>query len=61
MEKNNMVKIEEHIKKMNDIKKQADNSKGNKKLQLLKCYHRLQKQLLEYKMYQKGVIKWKKQ
>ena len=52
-----MVNTKEHIEKMNNIKKQADNSKGNKKLQLLKCYHRLQKQLLECKMYQKGVIK----
>ena len=57
MEMDNMVNTKEHIEKMNNIKKQADNSKGNKKLQLLKCYHRLQKQLLECKMYQKGVIK----
>lgn len=53
-----MIKIEEHILKMENIKKQADNSKGNKKLQLMKCYHRLQKQLLECNMYlAKRVIK----
>lgn len=48
-----MVKIEEHIKKMKDIKSQADNSKGKKKLQLMKCYHRMEKQLLECNMYLK--------
>jgi hypothetical protein len=46
-----MVKTEEHILKMENIKKQADNSKGKQKLQLIKCYHRMQKQLLECNMY----------
>ena len=46
-----MVRIDEHIKKMEEIKKQADNSEGRKKLQLMKCYHKLQKQLLECQMY----------
>ena len=40
-----MVKIDEHIQKMEEIKRQADNSYGRKKLELMKCYHRLQKQL----------------
>lgn len=46
-----MVNIEEHIKKMEDIKKQAESSKGNKRLQLMKCYHILLKQLNECKIY----------
>ena len=46
-----MVKIEEHLLKMENIKRQADNSMGKKKLQLMKCYHRLQKELLECNMY----------
>lgn len=43
-----MVKIDEHIKKMNNIKAQADKSKGKQRLQLLKCYHRMQKELKLY-------------
>jgi len=42
-----MVKIEDHKIKMASIKEQADNSKGKQKLQLLKCYHRMQKELKE--------------
>lgn len=49
-----MVKKEEHIQKMEDIKRQADNSYGRKKLELMKCYHRLQKQLLQCNLYIKG-------
>lgn len=43
-----MVKVEEHINKMKNIKIQADNSKGQQRLQLMKCYHKLSKQLAEY-------------
>jgi len=46
-----MVKIQEHIDRMNEIKRQADNAIGKRKLQLMKCYHRMQKQLSECKMY----------
>lgn len=46
-----MVRIQEHIERMIEIKKQADNAIGNRKLQLMKCYHRMQKQLSECKIY----------
>lgn len=49
-----MVKIEEHKQKMIDILLQANNSKGKKKQQLMKCYHRLQKELLQCNLYIKG-------
>lgn len=42
-----MVKLDEHIKKMNNIKAQVDKSKGKQKLQLMKCLHRMQKELLQ--------------
>jgi hypothetical protein len=52
-----MSGLEEHILKMENIKKQADNSKGIQRLQLMKCYHRMQKELLECNMYlEKKVI-----
>ena len=46
-----MVKIQEHINKINEIKKYISNSKGKQKLQYIKCLHKLQKQLSEYNMY----------
>jgi hypothetical protein len=46
-----MVKIEEHKNKMQEIKKQANRSKGRQRLQLLKCYHRMQKELLQCQMF----------
>ncbi len=49
-----MVKIDEHIKKMNNIKAQADKSKGKQRLQLLKCYHRMQKELNLCNIYLKA-------
>jgi hypothetical protein len=53
-----MVKIEEHIQKMNDIKNQINNATGKRKNDLLRCYHRMQKQLLECNMYlEKKVIR----
>lgn len=53
-----MVKIEEHIQKMNDIKSQINNATGKRKNDLLRCYHRMQKQLSECNMYlEKKVIK----
>lgn len=52
-----MVKMDEHIKKMEDIKRQADNSKGQKRLQLMKCYHKLNKELLQCQMYLNNEMK----
>lgn len=49
-----MVKIEEHKQKMEDIKRQADNSYGKKKLQLMKCYHRMLKELQVCERYLGG-------
>ena len=46
-----MVKIQEHLDKMEEIKKHIDNSKGKQRLQYIKCLHRLQKQLSECNMY----------
>lgn len=46
-----MVKIQEHIDKIEEIKKNINNSKGKQKLQYIKCLHRLQKQALQCYMY----------
>ena len=46
-----MVKIQEHIDKINEIKKHISNSKGKQKLQYIKYLHKLQKQLSECNMY----------
>ena len=46
-----MVKIQEHIYRINEIKKHISNSKGKQKQQYIKCLHRLQKQLSECNMY----------
>ena len=46
-----MVKIQEHIDKINEIKKHINNSKGNQKLQYIKCLHKSQKQLSECNMH----------
>ena len=46
-----MVNIQEHINKINEIKKHISNSKGKQKLQYIKRLHRLQKQLSECNMY----------
>ena len=46
-----MVKIQEHIDKINEIKKHISNSKGKQRKQYIKCLHRLQKQLSECYMY----------
>lgn len=46
-----MVKVQEHINKIEEIKKHINNSKGKQKLQYLKCLHKLQKQLNECNMY----------
>lgn len=48
-----MIKIQEHKNKMLDIKKQISNSKGEKKKQLIKCLHRLQKELNKCYLYMK--------
>ena len=48
-----MVKIEEHLDKMEEIKRHINNSKGIQRKQYIKCLHRLQKQLRECKMYLK--------
>lgn len=46
-----MVKIQEHINKINEIKKHINNSKGNQKKQYIKCLHRLQKELAQCYIY----------
>lgn len=46
-----MVKLEEHIKKMEEAKKQAQNSKGIKRKQLTKHYHRLLKEYKQCLLY----------
>lgn len=46
-----MVKIQEHIDKINEIKKHINNSKGKQKPQYIKCLHKLQKQLGECNMF----------
>ncbi len=52
-----MVNIQEHLDKIKEIKKHIKNSKGQQKLQYIKCLHRLQKQLKERNMYlQKEVM-----
>lgn len=40
-----MTRIDEHKRKMQDIKKQADEATGKKKQELMKCYHRMAKEL----------------
>jgi hypothetical protein len=46
-----MVKIQEHIDKINEIKQHINNSKGKQKLEYIKCLHRLEKQLKQCKLY----------
>ena len=46
-----MVKIEEHKKKIAEIKKHIENSKGNQKKQYIKCLHRLEKELYQCQLY----------
>lgn len=46
-----MVKIQEHIDKINETKKHINNSKGKQRLQYIKRLHRLQKQALQCYMY----------
>ena len=46
-----MVKIDEHIQKINEIKQHINNSKGNQKKQYIKCLHRLQKELKQCQIY----------
>ncbi len=52
-----MVKIDEHIEKIEEIKKHINNSKGNQKRQYVKCLHRLQKELSLCQMYLNNEIK----
>lgn len=49
-----MVKLQEHINKINEIKQHIKNSKGKQKLQYIKCLHRLQKELNLCNYYLKG-------
>jgi len=49
-----MIKMQEHIDKMKEIKKHIENTKGKQKLQYIKCLHKLNKQLIECKIYLKG-------
>ena len=46
-----MVKIEEHKKKIEEIKEHIRNSKGNQKKQFIKCLHRLEKELKQCQIY----------
>jgi len=46
-----MVKIDEHEQRMKEIKERADKATGKTKQQLMKHYHRLNKQLLQCKIY----------
>ena len=48
-----MINIQEHIDKINEIKKHIYNSKGKQKLQYIKCLHRLEKELALCKIYLK--------
>ena len=48
-----MVKVQEHIELINNIKVHIANSKGNQRKQFIKRLHRLQKELAMYKIYQK--------
>ena len=49
-----MVKIQEQQNKINQVKNQIANSKGNKRYQLIKHLHRLQKELKIAKYYLGG-------
>lgn len=40
-----MVKVQEHIEKMQEIQKHINNSRGKQKLQYIKCLHKLKKEL----------------
>lgn len=52
-----MVKIEEHKKKIEEIKNHISNSRGNQKRQYIKCLHRLEKELNECQLYISNEIK----
>lgn len=52
-----MVKIQEHIDKMEEIKKHINNSKGNQKRKYIKCLHRMQKELKQCQLYLKNEMK----
>ena len=51
-----MVKIQEHIDKIKEIKKQISNSKGKQRRNYLKCLHRLQKELKLCNTFLRGDI-----
>ena len=55
-----MVKIQEHLDKINYTKQQINNSKGQQRLQYLKHLHRLQKELNQCKIYLKEGYTWQK-
>ena len=46
-----MVRVQEHEQRMMEIKKQAEASQGRKQKELMKCYHRMQKQLNQCNIY----------
>lgn len=48
-----MVKIQEHIDKINKIKQYINNSTGQQRKQYIKCLHRLQKELNLCELYLK--------
>lgn len=49
-----MVKVEEHINKIEEIKKHISNSQGKQRKQYLKCLHRLQKEAAQCYLYLNG-------
>lgn len=53
-----MVKVDDFIVKMKSIKQQADKSKGRQKQQLLKCYHRMLKDLAQCYYIQNNDIEY---
>jgi hypothetical protein len=46
-----MIKVEEHKQKIKEIKTKVNQSQGIQRKQYLKCLHRLQKELLQCKLY----------
>lgn len=48
-----MIKLQEHLKKIEEIKEHIRNSKGQQQKQYIKCLHRLEKQTQMYYFYSK--------
>ncbi len=52
-----MVKIDEHSKKMKEMKKHINKKEGNQKRQYIKGIHRLQKELWQCQLYLRNEMK----